>query len=243
LNFGFALPARAEPSHEDILTKQEAACENNVQDLRGRVDKAVLWSNVFMIAGAIVSALGAGLAGFLSNEAQRKTAAVVGALGAVLTVMPKALPDKSDLEAKLSAADKHHTVGVKIRNQFAFASANESLTNAEKYASARFTDCAALDPPANVPDFPVSPPSNASNSQAADVHAAPGAEPPATTFAPAASGSVRSASIAPPPTDFRLAAGGMRVPDPNDPVEKSLRAIRERARELGADAGPPTGSR
>ncbi|MGO9837841.1 MAG: hypothetical protein ACLP1X_26940, partial [Polyangiaceae bacterium] len=94
------------------------------------------------------------LAGFLGKAGQRKSAAVVGALGAVLTVLPKALPERQDLEAKLSAADKHHTVGAKFRNQFIFANPSESLTEAQKYVSARFTDCSALNPPAAIPDFP-----------------------------------------------------------------------------------------
>jgi hypothetical protein len=107
-----------------------------------------------MIFGATTAAVGSALAGFLGTEGRRKSAALVGALGAVLTVLPKALPDKTEFEAKLAAADKHHTVGVKFRNQFVFAKATESLTNAQKYVSARFTDCAALNPPSGVPDLP-----------------------------------------------------------------------------------------
>jgi hypothetical protein len=147
--------ASAQMSHEDVLSKQEAACQANVDYLRGKFDQTTFWSSIFIISGAVAAGVGSAAAGFLSKEGQRKAGAVVGALGAVLTVLPQALPDKAAIAAKLAAADKHHTIGAKFRNQFVFASADENTTEAEKYASARFTDCAALNPPEGIPDFPV----------------------------------------------------------------------------------------
>lgn len=108
----------------------------------------------FMIGGAIVSAMGAALAGVLKGETQRKVAAVVGAIGAIVTVLPKAPPDKEALQAQLSAAEKHRVFGTKVRNQFQFAKPDESINELQKYVSARFTDCSSLSPPAQVPDLP-----------------------------------------------------------------------------------------
>jgi hypothetical protein len=72
----------------------------------------------------------------------------------VLTVLPKALPDRAEWDRRLAAADKQHTVGEKFNNQLAFARSNESVVEAQKYISARFSDCLALDPSSTVPDFP-----------------------------------------------------------------------------------------
>jgi hypothetical protein len=152
----------AEPiAADDVLGRQESMCLDNIANLQRRLDWTVFWGNVSMLAGAATAALGSALAGFLGTDGQRRSAAVVGALGAVLTVVPRALPDKTELHSQLANADKHHTVGAKFRNQFAFARADESLTQAQKYVSARFTDCAAREPPASVPDLPSSEPTTA----------------------------------------------------------------------------------
>lgn len=138
----------------DGLDALARSCESNVGYFRGRIDSALLWGNIFMIGGAIVSASGAAMAGILRGETQRKVAAVVGAIGAIVTVLPKALPDKEALQAQLSAAEKHRVFGAKVRNQFRFAKPDESITELQKYAAARFTDCASLSPPPAVPDLP-----------------------------------------------------------------------------------------
>ncbi|WP_437285648.1 hypothetical protein [Sorangium sp. So ce406] len=151
---------------DDGLEEQVKACNDNVAYFRSRIDDVVLWSNVFMIAGAIISAVGSGLAGFLNSAGRRKAAAIAGALGAVLTVTPKALPDKERLLASLSSAEKHRLVGTKIRNQFQFARPDESLVDAQKYVSARFTDCASLDPPQGVPELPSMQPISSGQSMA-----------------------------------------------------------------------------
>ncbi|WP_155798150.1 hypothetical protein [Sorangium cellulosum] len=139
---------------DDGLEEQVAACNDNVAYFRSRIDGVVMWSSIFMISGAVISATGSALAGFLNSTSRRKTAAIVGALGAVLTVTPKALPDKEHLLTQLSSAEKHRLVGTKIRNQFQFARPGESLVEAQKYVSARFTDCASLHPPQGVPELP-----------------------------------------------------------------------------------------
>jgi hypothetical protein len=157
LGFALALAfsASAQPNTpDDGLQQQEQECTTNVGYFRARIDSATEWSNIFMVLGATVAALGSALAGFLNSTKQRKVAAVVGALGAVVTVLPKTLPDKQDLQTKLTAAERQRVVGTKVRNQFQFAGPDESLTEAKKYVSARFTDCASLAPPEQVPDLP-----------------------------------------------------------------------------------------
>jgi hypothetical protein len=139
---------------DDALSQQAKACNDNVAYYRSKIDGVVAWSNVFMVSGAIIAALGSAFAGVLTKDAHRKAAAVLGALGAVITVLPKTLPDKEALQVHLSAAEKHRVLGEKVRNQLGFAQPGESIVEAQKYASARFTDCASVDPPAAAPELP-----------------------------------------------------------------------------------------
>jgi hypothetical protein len=139
---------------DDALSQQAKACDDNVAYYRSKIDGVVAWSNVFMVSGAIIAAIGSAFAGVLTKDAHRKAAAVLGALGAVITVLPKTLPDKEALQAHLSAAEKHRVLGEKVRNQLGFAQPGESIVEAQKYASARFTDCASVDPPAAAPELP-----------------------------------------------------------------------------------------
>jgi hypothetical protein len=160
----------------DALARQAKACDDNVAYFRGHLDSAIAWTNTFMIAGALIAALGSAFAGFLSKEEFRRIAAVLGAVGAVITVLPKTLPDKEKLQAHLSAAEKQRVLGAKVQNQLGFARPGESIVEAQKYVSARFTDCASVDPPAAAPDLPM--PREALSS---DVHA----NIPADSFVPA----------------------------------------------------------
>jgi hypothetical protein len=146
--------ARAHSKAGDGLEQQAQSCDANVAYFRSKLDTVILWSSVFMIAGALISATGSALAGFLPQNRQRKIAAIAGAIGAVVTILPKALPNKDDLQAKMAAAEKHPVIGAKIRNQTPFAEPGETLTEVQKYASARFTDCASISRPDSVPDFP-----------------------------------------------------------------------------------------
>lgn len=179
----------------DALSLQAKACDDNVMYFRGKIDGVVTWTNSFMIAGAIIAALGSAFAGFLSKENLRRTAAVLGALGAVITVLPKTLPDKEVLQAHLSAAEKHRVLGAKVRNQLAFAAPDESILQAQKYSSARFTDCASVDPPTAAPDLPTPTPVPLSTTVSANVPAEfVAATAPAPSRPPAF-----SATKAPPP--------------------------------------------
>ncbi|WP_437313502.1 hypothetical protein [Sorangium sp. So ce385] len=216
--------APAEPK-DDGLKAQAELCDGNVKYFQSRVDSVVTWSNVFMIAGAIISATGSALAGFLNSASRRKAAAIVGALGAVLTVTPKALPDKEKLLASLGAAEKHRLVGVKMRNQFQFARPGESLVEAQKYVSARFTDCASLDPPHNVPELP----SLASVSPIES--SVPVAEPRPTTVPSAVSVPFVSTTSTAPSTAAPTPAGASAGSAPFV------------AQSLGADSAPPSPAR
>jgi hypothetical protein len=145
--------ALAGPGEEQIA-RQEASCVGNISYIHAKIDQIVLWSDIFMIFGAVVAAIGSASAGFLKSGTQRKVAAVVGAVGAVVTILPKMLPDRADWDRRLASAEKHHTVGEKFNSQLVFAQPGESIVDAQKYVSARFTDCSAYDPPPNVPDLP-----------------------------------------------------------------------------------------
>lgn len=146
--------AFADSPPEDGLAGQSDTCDKNVQMLRSEIDRIVLWSNIFTLSGALVAAIGSTLAAFLTNGLQRKVGAVIGALGAVICVLPKTLADKEMIHSKMAAADRHRVVAAKVRSQLPFAASGQSTSEAKKYAAARLADCAAFDPPNTVPDFP-----------------------------------------------------------------------------------------
>ena len=110
-----------------------------------------------MVGGALVAAVGSSLSAILKGDAQRKASAIIGAIGAAVTILPKALPDKQAVQAQMLNAEKHRVLGTKVRNQFVFKRPNESIVEAEKYVSARFSDCSSLSPPEKVPDLPEAP--------------------------------------------------------------------------------------
>lgn len=143
----------ADSPAETAFAELAKKCDANVTSLQVKLDRVRMWSNIFMVAGAIVAAFGSASAGLLEKMSQRKVAAVVGAAGAVITVLPATLPDKSELQSRLSLADRHRQSALSVRNQLLFAQADESTTEANKYVSARYTSCAALEPQGPVPDF------------------------------------------------------------------------------------------
>ena len=141
-------------SIEDSLSAQRTACAQRMEMLGLQIQSVTIWSGIFMLAGAGVAGVGSACAGFLKGSRARKVAAVVGALGAFISVLPKILPAKEDMLATRFAADKHSTLGNKVLNQIMLARSDELTIEAKKYASARFSDCVAMAPPADVPDLP-----------------------------------------------------------------------------------------
>jgi hypothetical protein len=142
------------PTPESTLQLQALACGQRIQNLRIELSDAVFWSNTFMITGAVLAAVGSVSAGLLNKGNQRKIAAIVGGSGAVLTVLPKALPDREAISARLAAAEKHQQLGMLVNNQLPFAKPNESLVEAQKYVSARYSHCAGPNPDPQVPPLP-----------------------------------------------------------------------------------------
>jgi hypothetical protein len=220
----------------DALSQQAKSCDDNVSYFRNKIDGVVAWTNVCLILGAITAALGSACAGFLPKDGLRKAAALLGALGAVLTVIPKTLADKDTLQAHLAAAEKHRVLGSKVRNQLAFARPDESVIEAQKYASARFTDCASVDPPAAAPDLPAPVPVPLATSVSASLPA----EEPAIALSPTA-----APQVAPAPS---LSAG--KLPNAASSATRSVvqsrgvfgPAARPAPRCARAEAGcPPIG--
>ena len=88
-----------DPSTADVMSVHARECDATISTLAARIDRVGLWSNIFMITGAFVAGTGSVLAALLSTAGKRKAAAVAGALGAILSVLPKALPDRADIYA------------------------------------------------------------------------------------------------------------------------------------------------
>ena len=137
------------------LTHQSDQCQSRIVVLNDQVESVTRWSSIFLVAGAAIAGIGSACAGFLSEASSRKIAALVGALGAVVTVLPKTLKDKDTLTHVLSLADGHKDFGQKVMNEIDYFQTNGLKRRGAEYAAARFTDCVAITPPEKIPELPV----------------------------------------------------------------------------------------
>jgi hypothetical protein len=135
------------------LALQESQCEARISQLNNDIEVAARWSSIFTITGAIVAGCGAALAGFLSKESTRKTMAVVGALGAVVSVLPKALKDRESMTTVMMAADRHRTSGAKLLGELPFMEDPQLVRESAKYIASRFRECRSLEPSKQPPDM------------------------------------------------------------------------------------------
>ena len=138
----------------EALDGLQQACAKHCEDLVHTVDSAAWWANLALFLGVVVAAVGSGLAGFLEKTTQRKVAAVVGGLGAVIAVIPKLLPDPKEVQASLLVADRHRSLGDKIVAELPYFRDDEARREYSEYAIGRFKDCVAYSPPPDPPALP-----------------------------------------------------------------------------------------
>ena len=164
-------------AEEKSLESYAATCDARVRSIKTQLDDTDAKANMFMISGAVLAAVGSALAGFLQGTSIRRVSAVVGALGGVVSVLPKTLPDRAEVQSLLLRADRHRTTGEKVRGQITFLNDENYAQVCRQYVIARYVDCAGLAAPEGVPDIPVAMPTK--------VAAAAGvAEPPEEAYQP-----------------------------------------------------------
>jgi hypothetical protein len=162
-----ALPSAAsdvvvqEPDVHTMLKK----CEVHLEALQQQADTARLLSNTFLLLGAAVAGVGSALAGFLTKTGIRKVMAIVGAVGAVLAVVPKTLKDPSEIVGRRMAGERHRIVAAKVVLQLAYLTHDKDL--AKQYAINRIVDCLSAEPPETVPPLPTPPKQAGSDTPAA----------------------------------------------------------------------------
>lgn len=151
----WAYPAAANaPTPEEIIASSLTRCEARLQAHLAQADSARRTANALLIIGAVVAALGNALAPFLKKASHRKTMAVLGALGAVLAVVPKTLDDPATFKALHDNAERHRDVAVKVQRQIGFVSESEAKSALTKYVIARLADCESGSPSPQPPDLP-----------------------------------------------------------------------------------------
>jgi len=148
----WAMPSSAATSP---FSEERALCEAKIDAVREEIRTAKWWGNVCLIGGATIAGLGSAFAGFLNGQSARRVSAVVGALGAILAVVPKVLPDAADAQARLVAAERHRLPAEKLLRQLVYLNDDDYKVTCAQYASARFVECASEAPSKEVPDLPI----------------------------------------------------------------------------------------
>jgi hypothetical protein len=153
LTMGALASAGTAPTSSDEGEFGLARCDETIEHLRWQLARVTLLGNVFTLVGAGVAALGSAVAGG-STGTKSRIAATIGVIGAITAAVPKTLPDRADIQRKISLADQHRVRGEKTVNQLPYLKGDFTNT-CKQYAIARFVDCTADEPSANVPDLPV----------------------------------------------------------------------------------------
>jgi hypothetical protein len=145
----------ASAADPDEFYEERSLCAARIETLNRAIRSSTLWGNVFLICGAVSAATGSALAGFLKNDKARKSAAVIGAIGAVVSVVQtKVVPEKDALQAQLLASDRHRSVAEKVRAELPYLDGTSFVRENKKYVVARFLECSSLEPRELVPEFP-----------------------------------------------------------------------------------------
>jgi hypothetical protein len=142
------------PNVEALL----GTCDARLEVLQQQATSARRTGNILLIVGASIAALGSALAGFLTKAGHRKAMAIIGAVGAVVAVLPKTLDDPTEVLTRRAAAERHRDMALKVKLQLPeLPQTYESL--GRQYIVARVVDCNNSTPPEKVPEPPAVPPS------------------------------------------------------------------------------------
>lgn len=140
------------PVMERISTLR-SRCEDCLTSYKSRADRSRFVANLMLLLGAGLAATGSALAGFLTKTKLRKVAAVTGAIGGLVAVIPKLFPDPGEEMSKYTRAARHRDIAVKITDVIPTLSSvpDDQVKKLERYTIQRFADCAATVPTEDVP--------------------------------------------------------------------------------------------
>lgn len=141
------------PPAADQLGSLIMKCETRLDQLQQQATDARRNGNILLIIGASVAALGSALAGFLTKTRHRKAMAIIGAMGAVLAVLPKTLDDPTELLTRRAAAERHRDMALKVTLQLPYLPRTYEPLG-KQYIVARMVDCTNSSPPGTVPEPP-----------------------------------------------------------------------------------------
>lgn len=145
-----ASAAAADPTAADL---GEARCDQTITTLEKQLTHLTLMGNILAVSGAALAALGSAVAG-ASTGRKSWIASAVGIVGAIVTALPKTLPDRADLQRRISLADQHRSHGLKTVQQIPLLQDKDFVIQCQQYAISRFVDCSADEPTKDVPDLP-----------------------------------------------------------------------------------------
>jgi hypothetical protein len=212
----------ASPAGGGDLAGLQKQCDAQLRSYDAKIAHDRTLANVLLLLGAATAAVGSAAAGFVSHGTARKVSAIVGAVGAVLAIVPKTLPDPQELNQKKLTASQHAVLGRKCLVEVPFLPADDAAyrTQLEMFAAARLVDCATDPPTETVPDLPRRPSTavSASVDQAALEMVAAHDRPPVANVDAAGKTGTLAASARPP----RPPPPAARVVREARPVEKPV---------------------
>jgi len=229
-------------------------CVTCIDGLKSQLSHVSMLGNVFTLVGAAMAAIGSVVAGASKGGKQSWIAGFVGVAGAIVVALPKTLPDRADIQRRISLADQHRVSGEKTMRQLSLISDAAAVTEGEKYAIARFIDCSAAEPAKDVPEPPTSSSGAALVVAAAEQAAkaprptgagasAPAVARPAAAGREALHGQPVAAVLEPQPHSIPAAPAPLpraaHAPPPNIPASQPAQALwtREECEQLPAE--PP----
>jgi hypothetical protein len=159
--FGLLLLPAAASADEASTSSRDAdlglaSCSRTIDGLKAQLAHVALLGNVFTLVGAGVAGLCSAIAGGSTGK-KSAIAAAIGVAGAIVAALPKTLPDRADIQRKISLADQHRVRGEKTVGQLGYLHGSFTDT-CRQYAISRFIECTAEEPSANVPDLPLEQP-------------------------------------------------------------------------------------
>jgi TonB family protein len=147
--------AIAAPASEEVITASLTRCEARLAAHLAKAESTQRTANVLLVVGALVAALGNALAPFLKKAPLRKATAVLGAIGAVMAVVPKTLDEPAKFRTLHANAERHRDIAVKVHMQFSLITDAEAKAVLSKYVIARLADCESGNPSSQPPEPPV----------------------------------------------------------------------------------------
>ncbi len=140
---GVAAPAANPELQIDVLRQR---CFKRLEKFEQEESASRVAGNILLLAGASIGALGSALAGFLNKARLRKAMAIIGALGAVITVIPRTLDAPEELKQRREMAHIHSAWAAKVHHQIQYLD-EEAKREARKFVIARLVDCDSSNPP------------------------------------------------------------------------------------------------